>query len=165
MNISEILKLGNGDILSISFSEPTNMPPYGNTESIIAAAEVNEMFIFNPPFFIEEVTSLPYTGQWVSPTEFQIKIVYEGYPVPFRTQTIDQGTTITGIKVGEWKMSVSEDRGPCGGFDSNGQRFVNVDRFCLMNSDNTSLPSSSISPLLRWKLRTETTQCFQYCYT
>jgi hypothetical protein len=124
------------------------MPPHGAVNALVTANDINEIFSFDPPFFIGEVTAVPYTGQWVTPTEFQIKIVDEGYPVPFRAETMvgDQqqarATRLSGIKVGEWSATVNSNRGPCGGFDINGQR-LSSNQYCLQDASGASLQSNS----------------------
>lgn len=145
-------KVGTGDIYELVFEEDTNRPPYGSS-AVLTTEEVNQIFTFDPPFFLDGITSIPYTGQWVSPTRFQIKIVDEGYPVPFQTRTGigEDGfrvTRLTGVKVGEWRVSVHGARGPCGGFDENGRRLLTPDPFCLLNAQGTSLQSTSVSPEL-----------------
>ena len=38
------------------------------------------------------------------------------------------------------------NQGPCGGFNADGQRITNIDPYCLLSADKTTLHSTSVSP-------------------
>ena len=141
-------KVSNGDMYSIIFSEATSLPPYGNIDSEISKADIDKIFTFDPPFFIEEIAPSAFVGKWLSPTKFQFKIVNEGYPVPFQTRRMGVVTTLSSIKIGEWRVGVKSAIGSCGGFDETNQLVASLDPFCLTSADGTSYASSSTSPVL-----------------
>ena len=142
-------KVSKGDTILVAFAEDTNMPPYGNTEQILNAFDVNSLFVFDPPFFIETIVASPYIGQWLTPTQFLLTIIDEGYPQPFRRRTIDGERRTTEVMIGEWMLSIAPNDRPCGGFDSNGQPIAEVDPYCLLSSDLTTLHSVATSPVLQ----------------
>ncbi len=138
-------KVSHGDTIAILFSEATNMPPYGDTVARLSAADVDMLFDFDPPHFLDAITKTPYQGQWKSPVEFEIMIIDTGYPQPFISNFTDGVEMITEMKISEWRISVAPSTGPCGGFDANGQRIEDIDQFCLLNQNLTTLPSVSMS--------------------
>ena len=138
-------KVSQGDTITIAFSEATNMPPYGNVVAMLSATDVDMLFDFDPPYFLDAITKNPYQGQWKSPTEFELMFIDTGYPQPFISNFTNGVERITEMKIGEWRISVAPNAGPCGGFSANGQRIEDIDRFCLLNQNQTTLPSASIS--------------------
>ena len=138
-------KVSQGDTITILFSEATNMPPYGDTVAMLSTTDVDMLFDFDPPYFLDAITKNPYQGQWKSPVEFELMFIDTGYPQPFISNYTNGVEMITEMKIGEWRISVAPNSGPCGGFNANGQRIEDIDRFCLLNQNETTLPSVSIS--------------------
>ena len=142
-------KISVGDTIRLTFAEATNMPPYGDTEQILTSSNVDQIFNFDPPFFLDEITPEPYTGQWLSPTEFVLTIIDSGYPQPFISQTENGIEKMTEVRIGQWRLSLVTNQGPCGGFNADGQRITNIDPYCLLSADETTLHSTSVSPTLQ----------------
>ena len=138
-------KVSRDDTLTITFSEATNMPPYRATREILTTNDVDMIFVFDEPHFLDAITKIPYLGQWITPTVFELKFVDPGYPQPFVSNITNGVEKITETRVGEWKISVAPNPGPCGGFDANGQRIENINRYCLLNENRTTLHSESVS--------------------
>ena len=135
-----------GDVISLTFSDDTNMAPYGNTEQTLLTSDVDEMFVFSDPFILESVApSGGYTAQWDSATQLDITLVDVGYPQPFVMDATSR--LYRELRVGEWTVSLKPHPGPCGGFDSDGQP-VTVDRYCLLTFDETAQPVNFTSPPL-----------------
>ena len=141
-------KVGNGDRYLVTFSEATSMPPYGTVGTLLSKEEVDNVLVFGDPFFLDEVSTSAYIGKWLNDTTFEIEVVNEGYPVPFRARVSNGMTSYSSIMIGEWTLAVSPNRGPCGGFDIDNQPLTILDRFCLTNAARTSHASVSTSPAL-----------------
>ena len=134
-----------GDVITITFSEDTNMPPYGNTQGILVMDDIDQIYEFDAPFILDSISPNGYTGQWDSPTRFNITINDVGYPQPFVVNTTSR--LYHEIRVGEWTVSIRPHPGPCGGFDIDGQP-VTVDQYCLLSADETAQPLEYTSPPL-----------------
>ena len=134
-----------GDIITVGFSDETNMPPYGNTEQILLMSDIDQMFEFADPFILPAVAPGGYIGQWDSPTQLNITLTDVGYPQPFVLNTTSRD--YHELRVGEWTVRLRPHPGPCGGFDDDGQP-VTVDRYCLLSEDETAQPVNFTSPLL-----------------
>ena len=54
------------------------------------------------------------------------------------------------VKVGEWRLRVKDNEGPCGGFDDEAVRLIeeNLNPYCLVNIDQNTVHSVSESPPL-----------------
>ena len=135
------------DTILITFAEDTNMPPYGSTDQRLTTSIVDRLFSFDPPFIPETLVEDGYSGRWLSPTQFELRIDDAGYPQPFVRMGEGETLTFSEIKVGEWTVSVNPTDEDCGGFDSQGSP-LEVGTFCLLNADLTTLHSTSISPVL-----------------
>ena len=134
-----------GDVITLIFSDSTNMPPYGTVEEILSVSDIDQIFEFANPFILESVAPNGYTGQWNSPTQFDITLNDVGYPQPFVMNATSR--LYRELRVGEWTVNLRPHPGPCGGFDINGQP-VTVDRYCLLSADETAQPVIFTSPPL-----------------
>ena len=134
-----------GDVITIGFSDETNMPPYGNTESILSRSDIDKMFKFSVPYILEAIAPNGYIGQWDSPTLLNITLTDVGYPQPFVFNISSRD--YYEVRVGEWTINLLPHPGPCGGFDVDGQPVV-VDRYCLLSADETAQPVNFTSPPL-----------------
>jgi subtilisin-like proprotein convertase family protein len=133
-----------GDVVTVSFSEDTNMPPFGNTERTLSMFDVDQIFEFAEPFILEEISPNGYTARWDTPTQISITLVDVGYPQPF---VMDTDTRMyRELKVGEWTVSLRPHPGPCGGFIDD--QPVTVDQYCLLSADETAQPVDFTSPPL-----------------
>ena len=143
-------KISRGDFFTIEFSEPTNRPSHPDRPAMLNTEDIRNIFTFDPPFFIDEVTPDPLEGVWVSPSELRLTLKDEGYPVPFISKTENNVESFTEIKIGEWKLMSSNTVGPCGGFDERGNRLTGSDLspYCLQSEDGNSFHSNSESPTL-----------------
>ena len=135
-------KVSRGDQIRIQFSEDTNMPPHGVTMRQITADDIDQLLEFSSGFIPPTLVPNRYTGQWETPRNLVITVNDEGYPQPES-------------KIGNWTMAVRPNAAQCGGFDSQGQILVSVNRFCLLSADGNSVHSTATSPLLtgNWGLR------------
>jgi hypothetical protein len=138
-------KVSAGDVITIGFSDDTNMPPYGNTESILSTSDIDEMFEFSDPHILADIAPNGYTGQWDSPTQLNITLNDVGYPQPFVFNASSRD--YYELRTGEWTVNLRPHPGPCGGFDIDGQPVV-VDRSCLLSADETAQPVDFTSPAL-----------------
>ena len=134
-----------GDVITLTFSDATNMPPYGNPDRILLMSDVDEIFAFTDPFILEAVSPDGYIGQWDSPTQLNITLVDVGYPQPFVFNSVS--SMYSELKVGEWTVNIRPHSGPCGGFDSDGKPVV-IDQYCLLSADETAQPDNFSSPPL-----------------
>ena len=149
LTIEDILftdsQVSTGDIITVGFSDDTNMPPYGNTEQVLLMSDIDEIFEFSDPFILSNIAPGGYTGQWDSPSQLNITITDVGYPQPFVVNTTSKD--YHEIRIGEWTVTIRPHPGPCGGFDVNGQPVI-IDRYCLLSADETAQPVNFTSPLL-----------------
>jgi len=141
-------KIGNGDKYLVTFSEATNMPPFGTVGTLVSKEEVDNIFTFGSPFFLDEISPSAYIGNWLNDTTFEIEVINEGYPVPFKATISNGMTSLTSVMIGEWTLAVSSKQGPCGGFDADNQPLTNLALSCLTNAARTSYSSVSTSPAL-----------------
>ena len=131
-------KLSQNDIFFVTFDQDTNTPPYGEVVgSILSQEDIDGLFAFDSPFLLPELVAERYTGEWISDRIIRITISNVGYPEP-------------DMKVGEWRIRVKDNEGPCGGFDDNAVRLIeeNLNPFCLVNKDRNTVHSVSVSPPL-----------------
>ena len=138
-------KVSQGDTITLTFSEATNMPPHGAVGQLLTASDIDMLFDFDAPYFLDAITTNPYVGEWKSPAELELTFVNPGYPQPFISDISGGIEKITEMKIGMWKISVSQNSGPCGGFNANGQRIEAINEFCLLNQNKTTLHSDSVS--------------------
>ena len=141
-------KVSAGDSILITFSEDTNLPPHGTLNALLTWNDITSIFTFSPPFFLDKITPNPLRGAWISPTELQLAIIDEGYPVPFTTDVRNGVEVSSEIQIGQWTIAVSETVSPCGGFDARGQLLTNLSPYCLQTADENSFHSNSSSPEL-----------------
>ncbi len=141
-------KISAGDTFLITFSEATNLPPFGTLNTGINWNDISSILSFDAPFFIDQVTSAPLQGAWLSPTQLELTIIDTGYPVPFSTDSQNEAEVLSEIKVGEWTLSVSSNVSPCGGFDISGNLLTNLSPYCLQTADQNSFHSTAQSPVL-----------------
>ena len=126
-------KLSADDTIHITFAEATNTPPSDiPMGEEISRSDVDQILQFDPPFILQQITPLGYTGRWVSEQEFELRIVDEGYPQPE-------------IPIGGWGIRVADNPGACGGFDPITRAPVTSNKYCLQNSDSTSFHSTAVS--------------------
>ena len=126
-------KVSAGDTILIIFAEATNTPPSDiPLGEELSRNNVDQIFQFDPPFILQQIAPLAYTGRWLSEREFELRIVDAGYPQPE-------------IPIGSWSIRVAETPGACGGFDPITRARVTSNKYCLQNSDSTSFHSTAVS--------------------
>ena len=126
-------KVSTGDTILITFAEATNTPPSDiPLGEELSRYDVDQIFQFDPPFILQQIAPLAYTGRWVSERVFELRIVDAGYPQPE-------------IPIGGWGIRVAETPGACGGFDPITRARVTSNKYCLQNSDSTSFHSTAVS--------------------
>ena len=134
-NVDTDAKLSQNDAFIITFDQATNTPPHGKEiGDTLTQNDIDELFAFDSPFLLPELTSYRYTGEWTSDRTIRITIGNVSYPEP-------------DVRVGEWRVRVKDNPGPCGGFDENAVRLTaeQLNQYCLINKDQTSVHSVSVS--------------------
>ena len=131
-------KVSAGDQIVVTFSENTNQPPRigKDDDGSFCDSALDQIVTFALPFIDPLIFPNAYCAVWDDPRTLTITLSQSGYPEPHP-------------KIGTWRVSVTKDPNRiCSGFNVDHRPYTvdEIDSNCLLNADQTSLPSDAVSP-------------------